>query len=170
MYSFLLKKALPFALTFLFGAALSGLVGLFGGSEQKKFEWTSSTSTYDFGSRCRMRRHNLVAESKPLTILFKPDARLPHGLGGYGRGGLLSPTSALVRVTFGADGRVQEVEPFYEDSYGLRRLPLTSSDIKNAEAWENVKQAARLIQFTPETRDGVPATVTKELEIFFFGE
>ena len=34
MYLFLLKKALPFTLTFIFGAALSGLIGWFGHSEK----------------------------------------------------------------------------------------------------------------------------------------
>ena len=72
--SLLLKKALPFALTFVVGTALGGLSWLFGGSE-KKPETTLVTRTYDYGSRCRMRSHQLVAESKPLVILFKPAAR-----------------------------------------------------------------------------------------------
>ena len=63
MYSFLLKRALPFTITFVFGAALSGLLGLFGHSE-KKVETYRFTRTYEFGSRCRsVRPRNLVAET-----------------------------------------------------------------------------------------------------------
>jgi hypothetical protein len=171
MYLFLLKKALPFTLTFIFGAVLSGLTGLCGASEKKSVS-VFGTRTYEFGIRSRMRPRNLVAETKPLVILFKPDARRPREFANKnkyeGRG--FWPTSALVRVTFGADGKVQEVEPFYEDADGYTpgRLRLTLRDASYVEAWENVKRAARLIQFTPEMRDGVPVTVTKELEIFFF--
>src|SRR5215213_6825530 len=105
MYLFLLKKALPFALTFIFGAALSGLVGLFGHSG-KKIESVSYTRTYEFGSRCRMRRHNLVAESKPLKILDKPFASLSRVSPAIGD---LNPVT--VNVPFGAKGKVEKVEP-----------------------------------------------------------
>ena len=74
MYLFLLKKALPFTLTFIVGAALSAVTGLFGSSEQKVEYVRFTTSNYEFGRRCRMRRQRLVAESKPLTILDVPDA------------------------------------------------------------------------------------------------
>jgi hypothetical protein len=154
MYPFLLKKALPFALTFVFGAALSGLVGLFGGSEQKKFEWTSSTSTYDFGSRCRMRRHNLVAVSKPLVINFIPRVSSKDWLAPEGR--------VRVSVTFGADGKVQEVKPLaswvQEEKQSLVRVKAM---------WDAVDEAARGIDFSPETVDGVPVTVTREVELEF---
>jgi hypothetical protein len=156
MYSFLLKKALPFALTFVFGAALSGLPGLCGGSERKKFEWTSSTSTYDFGSRCRMRRRNLVAESRPLQILYKPEAVLPAGSGGFKS----NPEFIRVNVTFGADGQVRQVEPpacLAYDCYEMRD--------ERSGRWEAVERAARQIRFTPETINGVPVTVVKEVEI-----
>ena len=73
MYSFLLKKALPFTLTFVFGAALGGLVGLFGPSERAGS--FVGTRTYEYGNRCRMRRRNLVAETKPLVILYKPKTK-----------------------------------------------------------------------------------------------
>src|SRR5215207_5961724 len=103
MYSFLLKRALPFTLTFVFGAALGGLLGLFGGSE-KRAESFVGTRTYEFNSRCRARRHHLVAESKPLAILHKPDAILPAGSGGIKSNSEFIP----VNVTFGADGKVQQ--------------------------------------------------------------
>jgi hypothetical protein len=148
MYSFLLKKALPFALTFIFGAALSALVALF---------WSGRTSCeavqvrqfrleeYGRGRReCRMRRHDLVAESKPLTILNVPGAH-------YYIPGTGIIKSVRVNVTFGADGKVQKVEHLQP------LLPM-----KTLEA---VERAARQIEFTPETINSVPVTVEKEVEI-----
>ena len=156
MYLFLLKKALPFTLTFVFGALLSGLTGLFGSSERKAGSFLG-TRTYEYGRSCRTRgRHRLVAESKPLTILFKPDAILPAGTGGY----KTNPEFIQVNVTFGADGNVQQVEPpacRAYDCYDLRD--------ERSGRWEAVERAARQIRFTPETINGVPVTVVKEVKI-----
>ena len=146
MYLFLLKKALPFTLTFIFGAMLSGLLGLFGSSE-KQAGSVLGTRTYEFGSRCRMRGHKLVAETKPLVILFKPAARYPSGAG---------MKSVRVNVTFGSDGKVSRVEPLQPS------LPAAMS--------EAVERAARGIEFTPETLNSVPVSVEKEIEIYLFGD
>jgi hypothetical protein len=161
MYWFLLKKALPFTLTFVFGAALSGLVGLFGHSEKKAESW-SFTRSYEFGSRCRMRRHNLVAESKPLFILSKPDAVLT-GVGAWK--GDAEPVKVL--VTFGADGRVQGVES-YRDwcARGYKSQP----EVLRTAVWEAAVRAARQIEFQPETVNGLPITVTQEVEIRLLSE
>ncbi|MET0649902.1 MAG: hypothetical protein ABW208_25110 [Pyrinomonadaceae bacterium] len=154
MYLFLLKKALPFTLTFIFGAALSALTGLFGASEQKA-ESVLGTRTYDYGSRCRMRRRHLVAETKSLTILFKPDARYP-----------LAPESRVrVNVTFGADGSVKEVRPLASLSHGG-----DESLVEVKAMWEAVERAARGIRFTPETVNGMPVTVEREVEMRFLPE
>ena len=154
MISLLLKKALPFTLSFVFGAALSGLVGLFGTSE-KKADAVLVTRTYEFGNRCRMRRHNLVAESKPLVILFKPDARYP-----------LAPESRVrVNVTFGADGEVKDVRPLA--SWSDER---DESLVRVKAMWEAVERAARQIRFTPETINGIPVSVEREVEIRFLAE
>lgn len=176
MISCLLKRALPFTLALVFGAALGGL---FHARRAQTWTWAPN-ATRGFGHEgpfgdsvgCGnrsygMRRHNLVAESKQLVILFKPEARLPREFSGTDDGALFRfvPRSALARVTFGADGKVQAVEPFYENSLGLNRLPLGPPWQK---AWDNVERAARQIQFTPETINSVPVSVTKELEIFFF--
>jgi outer membrane biosynthesis protein TonB len=149
MYSFLLKRALPFTLTFIFGALLGGLAGLFWTSE-KKAESVLTTSTYEYGRRCRMRRHNLVAETKPLEILYKPNAAYP----------LKSAGSVRVNVTFGADGTVKEVSPL-TSSLGERDQSL----VPMKALWEAVESAAREIRFTPEKVDGVPVTVTREVEM-----
>ncbi|HEX8117574.1 MAG TPA: hypothetical protein VF521_09895 [Pyrinomonadaceae bacterium] len=149
MYLFLLKRALPFALTFVFGAAVAGLIGLFGHTE-KKFDSVSYTRTYDFGGGCGNRRHNLVAESRPLEILYKPTVKYP----------LDSAGSVRVNVTFGADGTVKEVSPL-TSSLGERDRSL----VRMKALWEAVESAAREMRFTPERVDGVPVTVTREVEM-----
>jgi hypothetical protein len=149
MYSFLLKKALPFTLTFVFGAVLGGITGLFGSSE-KKAETLVGTRTYEYGSRCRMRRHNLVAETRPLNILHKPTVNYP----------LDSAGSVRVNVTFGADGTVKEVSPL-TSSLGERDQSL----VRMKALWDAVESTAREIRFTPERVDGVPVTVTREVEM-----
>lgn len=154
MYLFLLKKALPFTLTFVFGALLSGLAGLFGCSE-KKTEYVLTTRTYEYGRSCRMRSRKLVADSKPLTILFKPDARYP----------LAADSRVRVNVTFGADGEVKEVRPL---------VSLTNergeSLVEVKAMWEAVEKAARQIRFTPEKVNGVPVTVEREVEMRFLAD
>src|SRR5687768_9590798 len=160
MFSLLLKKALPFTLTFVVGTALGGLTWLFGGSE-KKAEATQVTSVYDFkrgcGSRQQRRRHHLVAESKPLVVLFKPDARLPLGAGPEH-----AASPAVVRVTFGADGKIQDARPV-----GLSFRGGDASLVEVKALWESVERAARQIRFTPEAVDGAPVTVTRDVEIRF---
>lgn len=155
MYLFLLKKALPFTLTLVVGTALGGLTWLFGGPG-KKAETAVVTRTYDFKDRCgARRRHKLVAESKPLLILFKPDARYP--LAPEGR--------VLVNVTFGADGEVKAVKPRASWSRGR------DQDLVRVKAmWDAVENAARQILFTPETVDGVPVSVERDVEIRFLAE
>ena len=80
---------------------------------------------------------------------FKPDANYPRAWEGY-------RNSVWVRVTFGSDGKVQGVEQLQ---------PLLPDVMLKA-----VDRAARQIQFTPEIVNGVPITVTKDLEIHFMGD
>ena len=158
MFSLLLKKALPFALTFVVGTALGGLAGLSGGSGRGGY-WTAfAPHAHDSRRGCGSRRHYLVAESKPLVILFKPDARRA----GVGTDAV---DSVRVNVTFGADGEVKEVRPPARPSYA-RGESLAGADVM----WESVERAARAIRFTPETIDGVPVTVEREVKIRFLAE
>ncbi|HEX7315860.1 MAG TPA: hypothetical protein VF297_18230 [Pyrinomonadaceae bacterium] len=150
MYSFLLKKALPFTLTFIFGALLSGLVGLFVSSKTgyEVLRFQHHVGEYGRGRReCRMRRHNLVAETKPLNILYKPQADLSRVSPAVGD---VNPVT--VNVTFGADGKVRKVEP-------------AAGRVVRQEVWEAAEGAAREIQFEPETVNGLPITVTREVDI-----
>ncbi|HEX8354577.1 MAG TPA: hypothetical protein VF611_16850 [Pyrinomonadaceae bacterium] len=157
MLSLLLKKALPFTLTFVVGTALGGLTWLFGGSE-KKAEAVLVTRTYDFKRKCGSRRRHLVAETRQLAILSKPEARLPLGA----EPGQEGARRAVVRVTFGADGKVQDVRPLASWLHGRGE-----SLVGVKATWEAVERAARQIGFTPETVDGVPVTVSRDVEIHF---
>jgi hypothetical protein len=170
MYSHLLKKALPFTLTLVVGTALGGLFASGGGESAGWASWRGARREFRFGERrgrdhCRMRRRYLVAETKPLVILFKPDAVLSHTFTGA-----LGMSPARVLVTFGSDGNVQAVEPL--DDYSVkawRDWPSAGADPSAAEAWQAVERAARQIRFEPETINGMPVSVTKEIEIRFLG-
>jgi hypothetical protein len=170
MYSHLLKKALPFTLTLVVGAALGGLFNPRGERSPSWASWRGCRREFGFGERrghdhCRMRRRYLVAESKPLAIFSKPDAVLPHTFTGA-----LGMTPRRVLVTFGSDGNVQAVEPLDEHSVGAwRDWPSAGGDRFAAAAWQAVERAARQIRFEPETINGMPVSVTKEVEINFAG-
>ena len=170
MYSHLLKKALPFTLTLVVGAALGGMFGPRGGESSCSASWRDARREFAFGKRrghdhCRMRRRYLVAESKPLVILSTPEAVLTRAFTGA-----LAMPPARVLVTFGSDGNVQAVEPL--DDYSVkawRDWPSAAADPLAADAWQAAERAARRIRFEPETINGMPVSVTKEVEIHFAG-
>ncbi|HEX8687965.1 MAG TPA: hypothetical protein VF736_10520 [Pyrinomonadaceae bacterium] len=171
MFSILLKKALPFTLALIAGTALGWL---FRPAPPAATVWTWPQQVTPglgpegpFGEprgrghgHCRMRRQYLVAETRPLVILFKPDARWPRGVD-MGKG----LNAARVRVTFGADGTVQKVSP----SAGWPRGGDDGSDEAKA-VWESVERAARQIRFAPETVNSVPVSAEREVEIRFFAD
>jgi TonB family protein len=101
---------------------------------------------YGYGHSCRMHARNLVAETKPLLIHFKPDAHISRIFEGYGN-------SMWVRVTFGAEGKVLDVQQLQT---------LMPEAMQQA-----VERTARQIQFEPEMVNGMPVSVTKEIEIHF---
>jgi hypothetical protein len=155
MISCLLKKALPFALTFVIGATVGGLFKS-RRTDAPKWAWTENAAPmmshggrFGEGHGCRAYRRNLLAESKPLVILFKPDARAPRAFEGY-------RNSVWVRVTFGSDGKVQGVEQLQPSLPG--------------SMLEAVERAAQQIQFEPATANSVAITVTKDIEIHFMAD
>lgn len=172
MYWFLLKKALPFTLTFIFGAVLSGFAGLFMRSEKKaemvglRYRWGVEDGRGH--NHCRMRQRNLVAESKPLTILYKPEARRPPVLRGTDKENI---NSFWVSVTFGADGKVQAVKPTGEWTKAHVNKYTGSNEIAEMVAiMSAVEGAAREIRFEPEMVNSVPVTSTADVEISFMAD
>ena len=103
-----------------------------------------------------MRGRNLVAETKPLNILHVPDAVWPRGLEAEQK----DFDTVSVSVTFGADGKVKTVTPFHSclSHEAADRLP----SVRDA-----VERAALLIRFEPEMVNGMPVTVTRDVEIRF---
>ena len=167
MYSLLLRKALPFALTFVLGSLVGGLFKSVGFGARDFRHARGFHYGHGEGRSCdmRARKRYLVAETKPLAILNVPDATWPADFK------FVAPWSgrveknykfpgAWVRVTFGADGKVQRVEPSDE--------PYPSLGAEGDRiVWECMARAARQIRFEPETVDGVPVTVTRDVEIQF---
>ena len=167
MYSCLLKKLLPFALTFIFGATIGGLFKSRVTTRTLTERNTLMLDHSGYGHSCRMYRRDLVAETKPLVILFKPDAHWPRGLMQSEEG--ISPVRVI--VTFGADGKVQQVEPGNNCLITARQdWGFTSKGVKETSVWAAVERAARQIQFEPETINSVPVSVTKEIEMHFMAD
>jgi len=160
MYSLLLRKALPFALTFILGSLVGGLFRSSGFGGRGDYEARSFRHSHGGGHSCRMRfqRRNLVAESKPLNIINVPDASVSAGPNSLRRG---TGVRVMALATFGADGKVRGVESGnYVSACGRYK-----GEEVSAEFLEAVRDAASRIKFEPETVDGVPVTVTRETEI-----
>lgn len=151
MFSCLLKRAIPFTLTFILGATIGGFFKMFRSNESKSVGMFMPYRTYEYnyGRGCDHRR-KLLAESKSVIILFKPDAKWPRGLPATTGNDESAP--ALVRVNFGADGKVHEVKVVGEMRDAVR---------------DAIENAARRIQFEPETINSIPVSITKDVEIRF---
>jgi hypothetical protein len=162
----LLKKLLPFALTFVVGAAIGGLFNSFGLRSTPALVGVGPSYRFERRYSCRMHTRDLVAETKPLVILFKPDGHWPSGAH------YLEAVHAL--VTFGADGKVQRVEPVNEDLKDALTVYNQQKIITHIDAriliWDAAERAARGIQFEPEMINGMPVSVTKEVEIHFIDQ
>ncbi|MDQ3746780.1 MAG: energy transducer TonB [Acidobacteriota bacterium] len=172
MFSCLLKRVLPFTLTFMLGAFVGGL---FKARSSGPVMWTWPYSNaapllghegpFGYGHSCRMRSRYLVAETRPLLIRFKPDAILPPGLGPQG----WSIGTMSVHVTFGADGKVQRVAPLESPGFGGDAKEEKRGRRETA-IWDAVERAARGIQFEPEMINSVPVTVTREIDIYLLSK
>ena len=71
--------------------------------------------------------------------------------------------SAWVRVTFGADGKVQAVEPVGSSFVNFKPINLPN-------ILRTVESAARQIQFEPQMINGVPVSVTRDIEMHFMAD
>lgn len=151
MKEHLLKRALPFMLTFAVGAGVGGFFQFF---TSRASGWLAAKRhTYSYAGRrgCGQRfRRASAPESKPHVINFNPGAYVSPSVmmlaDKYGA------NPARVRVVLGHDGKVHEVE--YPKSWPR-------------ELGEAAEHAARQIKFTPATLDGAPTTVTEEVKIHF---
>jgi hypothetical protein len=174
MFSCLLKRVLPFALTFAVGATLGWLFN-FNGMGGRFAEFTTRLEShpapfaYGYGHSCRMYRRDLVAETKPLLIRFVPDARWPRQLRDAGKKDV---GSLWAHVTFGADGKVQNVRLTGDSAsrLGMDGMVGANETTEFIMISRAVERAARQIQFEPETVNSVPITVTKDVEIYFMAD
>jgi len=151
MHEYLLKRALPFTLTFVVGAAVGGSFQLFGAGGPRPW---SGRHSYTFEGRhgCdkkfRRRAFEAAPASRRPVILFKPDARWPddHSQVAYD----YAPQFVRVSVTFGDDGKVRAAKALDGRTRGMN---------------ESAERAAWQMRFNPATVDGVPTTITEEVVI-----
>jgi TonB family protein len=176
MQSHLLKRILPFALMFLVGAALGSLPGLFAARYAKKqhvaeFQRANGDTEVVVGKQgCRAYRrkfktdahgwtrvlttddamNDLSANRKgrtPATIHYTPNPQYTQAAREAGTGGVVR-----LRVVFGADGKVSDIE--------------TVSGLPDGLTEEAIDTAKR-ISFTPATRNGQPVSTHGEIELLF---
>jgi Gram-negative bacterial TonB protein C-terminal len=143
MFVSLLKRALPFTLTLLFG---SGLGSIFSGtSTETQPRVTTTTRTY---SGCSAhRRSSAAAESTPLIVTFEPNTRLTEAAR---RNKTVGVVELLVR--FDADGKATVVDHLTTLPDGLT---------------EEAERAAERTVFRPATINGKPYTVTEVRQFIF---
>ncbi|MFN2454180.1 MAG: energy transducer TonB [Pyrinomonadaceae bacterium] len=145
MYAF--QRVLPFILTLLVGTAL-GSLGTFIHTPRDK---TTARVLASAPHSCPMHSGIAVTQSNgdstPVMIRFKPEPR-------YTEAARRNNTSGTVRLraTFGADGKVSDIETVSALPDGLT---------------EEAVRAAKRIQFTPATFYGEPVSLTKTIEFNF---
>ena len=152
MFSCLLKRVLPFTLTFVVGATLGWLFNFHGTGVQytARLESHPAPFAYGYGRSCRMYRRDLVAETKPLVVLEQPPAVYTAEAKRHGFAG-----AVRLNVTFGLDGAVKSVECLRGQPYGLT---------------EAAERAAWRIVFIPAKINGLTITTKRTVEYDFPGE
>ena len=153
MTTCLLKRVLPFTLTFILGAAVAGIAGLLRpGGDRSYVALERHSYGWGEGRSCRttVKRHKLLAESKPLAINHRPNAVYTAEARRRAHTG-----TVRLRVTFGADGKVKAVETLQGQPYGLT---------------QSAERAAWRTNFTPALENGLPISVTRVIEYDFPSE
>jgi len=150
MTTCLLKRILPFALTFALGAAIVGIAGLFGAGGGGVFKRRAHTYSYGGGGCSKGYRNKPLSESRPLSIQYRPNAVYTSEARRRGFTG-----TVRLRVTFGADGAVKAVETLQGQPYGLT---------------QSAERAAWGITFSPSLENGLPVAVTRTVEYDFPSE
>ena len=145
MFVSLLKRALPFTLTLLFG---SGLGSIFSGTSADMQPRVSTTTTYTRTFSCAShRRSSAAADSTPLIVTFEPNTRLTEAAR---RNKTVGVVELLVR--FDADGKATVVDHLTTLPDGLT---------------EEAERAAERTVFRPATINGKPYTVTEVRQFIF---
>ncbi|HEX5706759.1 MAG TPA: TonB family protein [Pyrinomonadaceae bacterium] len=146
-----LQRVLPFTLTLLVGSLAGGASGLFGWSGASERAETGVLVFKERGRRgCRdraARRWTRAKKSTPVVYTYEPNTRYTEEAMRRGVTGVVR-----LRVTFGAGGRIERVEPVLGLPYGLT---------------EQAERVAWATRFTPASEHGVPITVTKEVDYVF---
>ncbi len=153
MLTCILKRVLPFTLTFIVGAAGGGFVKLFSVGENEQVEAPMPVMSSianpvaaisDYQNCCYYDLSDHESEPLqvdcPLSVLNQRE--ITEGINDI----------MLLRATFGADGRVHRVEP-------ITPLPQALKD--------EASNAAKKILFFPKTLNGKPISVTKEVIVNF---
>ena len=143
MFVSLLKRALPFTLTLLFG---SGLGSIFSGTSTEMQPRVITTTT-TFTHSCGARRARVAPESTPLIVTFEPNTRLTEAAR---RNKTVGVVELLVR--FDADGKATVVDHLTTLPDGLT---------------EEAERAAERTVFRPATINGKPYTVTEVRQFIF---
>ena len=143
MPSCFLKRVLPFSLTLIVGVLLGSAFGLFAprSTRQARFVYTHG-SRADHG-----HRYGSCRKSSPVVHTYEPNTR-------YTREAWEKRVTGTVRlrVTFGADGEIKDVVTVLGLPYGLT---------------EEAAKVAWRAKFIPAAENGVPVTVTKEMDYVF---
>jgi TonB family protein len=152
--SCVLKKALPFTLTLLVGAALGQAFNSFSsGSEVQTgiYMHTGTTKKYgcDYRRKFRASRQQMrtLPESSAPVPVFEPNTK-------YTREAWERQVTGVVRLrlTVGTQGRVTNVEVLDGLPYGLT---------------EEAVRVARQSHFMPASKDGEPVVATRDMDYVF---
>ena len=142
-----LKRALPFTLTLMLGAALGnffGLINLSGGrAAATRAESRRERAAYG----CSYSRHKSYVQSTAVVPVSEPNTKYTREAWERGVTGVVR-----LRVTFHADGYISNVETVEGLPYGL-----TEEAVK--VAWQK--------KFIPATENGKPVSVTQEVDYIF---
>lgn len=150
--STILQRVLPFVLTLTVGALAASAVKLFrtsGAHERAEtgvlvFKERGRSGCRDGGARARAA----AKKSKPVVYTYEPNTRYTEEAMRRGVTGVVR-----LRVTFGAAGRVDAVEPVLGLPHGLT---------------EEAERVAWQTRFEPATdAAGRPVTVTKDVDYVF---
>lgn len=144
--SYFLKRALPFTLTLIVGAALGGVVHLFGTRADNPVSVPRARRHYD----CPSSRTYTARPEYPSVVatpVFEPNTRYTREAWNHGVTGVVR-----LRLTISADGDVTSVETIEGLPYGLT---------------EEAQKVAWRTKFEPARVNGQPVAATQNEDYIF---